>query len=77
MEQIIGTLSGVGGLSGGLSIPSVRDVEPFEGDYTYTPSGQTQTIAIRGLKATADIIINPVPSNYGLITWNGSYLTVS
>ena len=77
MEQIIGTLSGAGGLSGGLSIPSVRDVEPFEGSYEYTPSGQTQTIAIRGLKATSDIVINPIPNNYGLITWNGSIITVS
>ena len=28
-------------------------------------------------KATADIIINPIPRNYGLVTWNGSVLTVS
>jgi hypothetical protein len=26
---------------------------------------------------TRNIVINPIPSNYGLITWNGSTLTVS
>lgn len=24
-----------------------------------------------------NIVINPIPSNYGLITWNGSVITVS
>lgn len=43
-----------------------------------TPSNVVQTIvpdeAFDGLR---HVIINPIPSNYGLITWNGSTLTVS
>lgn len=50
---------------------------PYTGSYQWTPSTSTQTIEINGLTATADITINPIPSNYGLITWNGSQLTVS
>lgn len=49
----------------------------FDGDYSYTPSSQTQTIPIVGKAARQDITINPIPSNYGLITWNGSTITVS
>lgn len=49
----------------------------YDGPTEFTPSGSTQTIAIENKKALADITINPIPSNYGLITWNGSELTVS
>lgn len=49
----------------------------YEGPYEFTPTQSTQTIAIEGKTATEDIVINPIPSNYGLITWNGSTLTVS
>lgn len=49
----------------------------YDGPTEFTPSGSTQTIAIADKKALTDITINPIPSNYGLITWNGSELTVS
>ena len=51
--------------------------ELYEGDYTFTPSAEAQTIRINGKIAEHDISIAPIPSNYGLITWNGSFLTVS
>lgn len=50
---------------------------PYTGSYTFTPSQSAQTININGMIATQDITINPIPNNYGLITWNGSVLTVS
>ena len=49
----------------------------FTGEYTITPSNEMQTISIGGKTAKQNITINPIPSNYGLITWNGSTLTVS
>ena len=49
----------------------------YDGPTEFTPFGSTQTIAIENKKALTDITINPIPSNYGLITWNGSELTVS
>ena len=56
---------------------AMSDTDPFEGSYEYTPSEQTQTIPIEDMRATQDIVINPIPSNYGLITYNGVSITVS
>ena len=49
----------------------------YDGSYEWTPTDEIQTIEIAGKKAIDHIKINPVPQNYGLITWNGSTLTVS
>ena len=49
----------------------------YEGPYEFTPADSSQTIAIGSKRAASDITINPIPSNYGKITWNGSILTVS
>ena len=49
----------------------------YDGAYEWTPSESVQTIEIANKKALDNIIINPIPQNYGLITWNGSTLTVS
>lgn len=53
------------------------DAEQYTGEYTFTPTADTQTIEISGMIATQDITINPIPSNYGLITWSGSVLTIT
>lgn len=75
--EIIGTLSGGVTLEAELTIPSAAGVPAYEGSYTFTPSDSTQTIVIEGMKALEDIVINPIPQNYGLITWDGSIITVS
>lgn len=53
------------------------EAEDYEGPYEVTPTRQTQTLATEGKHTTANIVVNPIPNNYGLITWNGSTLTVS
>ena len=53
-----------------------ESVKPYAGEYEFTPTEQTQTIAINNRKAMANIVINPIPSNYGKITWTGNVLTV-
>ena len=50
---------------------------PYEGEYEFTPMQEQQVIQIAGKSASQDIIINPIPNNYGLITYNGSFITVS
>jgi len=50
---------------------------PYEGITEVTPSAETQTLQTNGLMLQANITINPIPSNYGLITWTGSTITVS
>lgn len=49
----------------------------YDGAYEWTPTQSTQTIEIENKKALTNITINPIPSNYGLITWDGSTITVS
>ena len=49
----------------------------YEGPYAFTPSRATQIIAIANKAASENITINPIPSNYGLVTWNGSTLTIT
>lgn len=55
----------------------ISDVNYYEGPYEYTPTQELQTVLIQAQMATRNITINPIPSNYGKITWNGSTLTVS
>jgi len=51
--------------------------DPYEGSYEVTPSSEAQILPTDGLRMTADLVINPIPSNYGLITWNGLGIRVS
>ena len=55
----------------------VSSDEYYTGEYVITPSNQAQTLPTEQLKMNADLVVNPIPSNYGLITWNGSTLLVS
>lgn len=49
----------------------------YAGPTEVTPSGSAQTLATSGTVLHADVVVAPIPSNYGLITWNGAVLTVS
>lgn len=51
--------------------------EIYTGETVVTPTQETQTLRTAQLLMPVDIVINPIPQNYGLITWNGSTLTVS
>lgn len=47
-------------------------------DKTVTPTESTQTLsADSGYGGLGTVTVNPIPSNYGLITWDGNTLTVS
>lgn len=63
-----------------LGTPVVKeyvDVETYTGTYEVTPSAETQTLDVAGMRMSRPLTINPIPSNYGLVTWNGAILTVS
>lgn len=49
----------------------------YEGDYDVTPAQQEIILNTQHLRMTDNVRIAPIPNNYGLITWNGSTLTVS
>ena len=74
---ISGTLSAPSGISGTLTIPNAILPPSYEGEYEVTPSGVEQTLETDSLYMRGNITIHPIPSNYGLITWDGSNLTVS
>ena len=76
MSKLRAKLSAVQSLSGVLSTPKIISVEEYAGPYTFTPDDDTQIVEIEGLKATANITINPVPHTYGRIEWDGSSLFV-
>lgn len=59
------------GEGGGAIIPA------YPGPYVITPSDTTQVYETSGKQMERDLRINPIPSNYGKITWNGAVLTVS
>lgn len=48
----------------------------YHGAYTFTPTNEVQVVDIHGLVADEDIVIDAIPSNYGLVEWDGSILTV-
>lgn len=49
----------------------------YDGPIEITPSRETQVLETQGKILITNIVVNPIPKNYGLITWNGSVLTVS
>lgn len=85
--ELSGVLTPAGTLSGTLATPQTIQGEltvpihvlppSYTGPYEVTPSSETQTLDTDALYMRGNIVINPVPSNYGLITWDGSSLTVS
>ena len=71
-------------LSGNISMNAematlirTTNYEEYSGVTTVTPSEEIQTLQTEDKVVLENIIINPIPSNYGLITWNGATLTVS
>lgn len=49
----------------------------YEGPTEITPSEETQVLRTTDFVVPVDIIVNPIPSNYGLITWNGRGIRIS
>lgn len=49
----------------------------YEGSYEVTPTQSTQTLPTSGYRMTGNVIINPIPSNYGLVERVGLVLTIS
>lgn len=61
---------------GGFAV--VREALPaYDGPMEVTPGGVPQVLLTTGKSLYSDIVVNPVPPNYGLITWDGTIITVS
>ena len=55
----------------------MREGEIYDGPYEFTPSQETQMVSTAEKLLLENIVINPIPSNYGLVTYNGSIITIS
>lgn len=51
--------------------------EYYEGSYDIIPTGEVQTLSTAELSMHENLVIEPIPQNYGLITWDGYHLIVS
>lgn len=53
------------------------DIPWYDGAYNVTPAREAQTLLTNGKAMRHNVVVAPIPSNYGLITYNGYELTVS
>ena len=60
-----------------IEISSIKNYPDYTGSYMVTPSRETQTLNTKDKVMTGNVTVNPIPSNYGLVTWNGAVLTIS
>lgn len=76
IQRISGAVSGSGRVSGQISRPQTVQVEKYTGPYSFTPSEAEQVIPIEQKQAEQNIVIAPIPQEYGRISWNGATLKV-
>ncbi len=52
------------------------DLPPYTGQTVITPSENVQTLTTADKVVTQNIIVNPIPANYGKIVWDGARLRI-
>lgn len=55
----------------------VTKIGDYNGSFAFTPTDEVQVIQTNGKLLLHNITINPIPSNYGKIAWNGSTMTIT
>ena len=66
-----------GGENFDLVLGESYDVPVYRGPYEFTPTREVQIAYTNGKLATSDITINPIPPNYGLVTYHANIITIS
>lgn len=49
----------------------------YDGPVEVEPGEEAQVLHTAGFRCIEDIVVWPVPTNYGKVAWNGQYLTIS
>lgn len=57
----------------GMTVPR----SDYPGPYVATPTTETQVFQTANQTLAQNFTVNPIPNNYGLITYNGINITVS
>lgn len=52
-------------------------VEDYDGETEATPTNDEQVFSTGNKRVLNDFVVHAIPHNYGLITYNGQYITVS
>ena len=55
----------------------ITEAPVYEGPDRITPSAEPQILKTDGFGMVGDIIVDPIPKNYGLITYNGFSLKIT
>lgn len=71
---LTGTVNADASLAGSLTIAG--SIPSYHGIFDITPGDAPQIVECSGLLMPQNIIVNPVPSNYGRIEWDGVSLSV-
>ena len=72
-----GSVRPIGSLSGTISRATSANYDHYVGPYEVTPTETAQLLCTAGLLMDDDVTVAPIPSNYGLISWDGTSLKVS
>lgn len=51
--------------------------EAYEGGYEITPSEKLQTLPTANRQLARNIVVAPIPKNYGRITYNGGGIIIT
>lgn len=79
LSQIEGELSlnaEYDGEIGEVMVVAEHDLPPYVGQTVVTPSENPQTLMTADKVVSKNIVINPIPANYGKIVWNGARLRI-
>ena len=74
--SISGSLSPPASMSGELSIPTYVDVDVYDGITEVTPTTEQQVLQTYNKTITRNIVVNPIPEDYGRLLYSGHTLTV-
>lgn len=76
-NSIKGSLTDGGFLSGNVQVAQTEKADAYMGPYTVTPSQDTQIVHVKDLKMVQNITVEPIPSYYGRVSYNGSVITIT
>lgn len=58
------------------AITFIENADYYDGSYDWIPTEDTQVVQIADRIGRQNVVIEPIPSNYGKIIYNGSQLRV-
>lgn len=69
-------ISVVDGEYGNLTQIESDPHETYSGETHITPSAHEQVLETANKVLESNIIVDPIPKNYGRITWNGAFMLI-